>query len=200
MLESLRTLADFLVSEARVIERGSEASRREAKEQVPGDRVKDPSAMAREFRWRLNQLTGHYSDDEDRVDRGVSKSSSVGQNKRRREGSKDATTKFRHFVPRPWDEIVIHEGKPENEPIHYAKPTTQAALHAWTEWNGSKSISDSPVHEELGGAHVTRQQHITVRVRKTADGLQRERIERVLEQWKWSNDVKVETDMLVDTQ
>ena len=64
VLESVEALACFLVSEVRSIERGTEITKREAKEQVPSDRVKDPSAVARELRWRTRLALGFESDGE----------------------------------------------------------------------------------------------------------------------------------------
>ena len=64
VLHGLVALADFLVSEARLIERGSDPLRKEAKEQVPGDKIKDPAALARELRWRVRLAAGLASDTE----------------------------------------------------------------------------------------------------------------------------------------
>ncbi|KAG8760511.1 JmjC domain-containing histone demethylation protein 1 [Serendipita sp. 396] len=64
VLKSLDALAGFLVSEARTIERGSEVAKKEAKENVPTDRVKDASLLARELRWRVRSAAGVDSDTE----------------------------------------------------------------------------------------------------------------------------------------
>ena len=64
MLDSVEALADFLVAEARTIERGTEQAKRVAKEEVPGDRVKDAPALARELRWRVRAANGWGSEDE----------------------------------------------------------------------------------------------------------------------------------------
>jgi len=42
----------------RTIEKGTEAAKREAKEQVPFDKIKDPASMARELRWRVRAAAG----------------------------------------------------------------------------------------------------------------------------------------------
>ncbi|KIM31038.1 hypothetical protein M408DRAFT_327932 [Serendipita vermifera MAFF 305830] len=62
ILKSLDALAGFLVSEARTIERGSEVAKKEARENVPADRVKDASLLARELRWRVRSAAGVDSD------------------------------------------------------------------------------------------------------------------------------------------
>ncbi|KAG9003942.1 JmjC domain-containing histone demethylation protein 1 [Tulasnella sp. JGI-2019a] len=72
VLEGLVALSDFLMSEIRLIESGGGrggtevvvAGRREAKDMVPLDRVKDPSALAREFRWRVRMAVDGESGDE----------------------------------------------------------------------------------------------------------------------------------------
>jgi hypothetical protein len=64
VLKSLDALAGFLVSEARTLERGSEIAKKEARENVPADRVKDPSLLARELRWRVRNAAGVDSDTE----------------------------------------------------------------------------------------------------------------------------------------
>jgi F-box/leucine-rich repeat protein 10/11 len=64
VLKSLDALAGFLVMEARTLERGSEIAKKEARENVPADRVKDPSLLARELRWRVRSAAGVDSDAE----------------------------------------------------------------------------------------------------------------------------------------
>ncbi|KAG9089737.1 JmjC domain-containing histone demethylation protein 1, partial [Ceratobasidium sp. 392] len=61
VLEGLTALASFLVGEARSIERGTG---KEAREHVPGDRIKEPGALARELRWRVRNARGVDSDGE----------------------------------------------------------------------------------------------------------------------------------------
>ena len=73
ILDSVEVLAEFLVAEARVMEKGTDHAKREAKEQVPGDRVKDAPAMARELRWRVRLAGGYESDDDARVRKGQKK-------------------------------------------------------------------------------------------------------------------------------
>ena len=55
------------------MERGNDHAKREAREQVPNDRVKDAPALARELRWRVRLARGESSDDEevDADDEGV---------------------------------------------------------------------------------------------------------------------------------
>ena len=69
VLDSVEVLAEFLVSEARTMERGTDQTKKEAKDQVPGDRIKDAGAMARELRWRVRLAGGYESDDDSRLRR-----------------------------------------------------------------------------------------------------------------------------------
>ncbi|ELU43885.1 JmjC domain-containing histone demethylation protein [Rhizoctonia solani AG-1 IA] len=64
ILEGLASLATFVVSEVRMIERGGKEKEKEAKEQIPGDRVREPGALARELRWRVRNARGIDSDSE----------------------------------------------------------------------------------------------------------------------------------------
>jgi len=57
-------LTEFLVSEARILEHGGEQGKKEVKDQIPSERVKDAPAMVRELRWRLRSAAGYSSDDE----------------------------------------------------------------------------------------------------------------------------------------
>ena len=67
ILESIESLAQFLVNEARLMERPVDSSsKREAKDMVPADKVKDPCALARELRWRVRLAAGAGSGDEGR--------------------------------------------------------------------------------------------------------------------------------------
>lgn len=65
VLNGFDALANFLVKEARIIERSStaESVRKDSKEQVPAS-VKDAGALAREFRWRVRLAAGGDSGDE----------------------------------------------------------------------------------------------------------------------------------------
>lgn len=125
VLEGLAALATYLVSEARSIERGTS---KDAKDHVPGDRVRDPGALARELRWRVRNARGVDSDGEGGAPtQATSSTSTFGGNtaKRKRteepssvvgenEAGKGTTNgnrvtpelpvKFRNFVPRPWVE------------------------------------------------------------------------------------------------
>jgi len=91
ILKSLDALAGFLVSEARTIERGSEVAKKEARENVPADRVKDASLLARELRWRVRSAAGVDSD----VELGGDDDDTIVPIKRDPAAARDATRKRR---------------------------------------------------------------------------------------------------------
>ncbi|KAF8610108.1 Clavaminate synthase-like protein [Ceratobasidium sp. AG-I] len=119
VLEGLATLATFLVNEARSIERGTS---KDAKDRVPGDRVRDPGALARELRWRVRNARGVESDGEGGAPgpstfSAPTSGGTTAKRKRTEEPSSAGNTngdgarvipelpvKFRNFVPRSWVE------------------------------------------------------------------------------------------------
>ncbi|KAG8748693.1 JmjC domain-containing histone demethylation protein 1 [Ceratobasidium sp. 414] len=120
VLEGLASLASFLVSEARSIEHGTG---KDAREQVPGDRVRDPGALARELRWRVRNARGVDSDGEGGPTPAPAHTTSTKRKRieepvvenGRPNGSTSGTVKaetppvqpvtFRNFVPRSWVEV-----------------------------------------------------------------------------------------------
>lgn len=119
-MKSLDALAGFLVSEARIIERGSELAKKEARENVPGDRVKDPGLLARELRWRVRSAAGVDSDAElgDDGDGTVVKrdpaASRDGFKRRRRDEASEPL--FRNWQPPEWINV-------EDMPMHVMHDT-----------------------------------------------------------------------------
>jgi hypothetical protein len=218
-MESLEYLAGYLVSEARLMERGTDQAKKAAKEHVPGDRIKDPAALAREFRWRVRLAAGFNSDDEGPSRRkgkaqaaavaeaivngnpnGPASSHSNGNaSKRKREednsGEAAPASLFRNFKPKAW--LVEHETRGEEEPLVRRAPRPdplddQSLKDQWNEWK--EEWEEAP---ELEDADVSRRRDVLVRARRTADGLERQRIERTYERWSWrSRDEK--GDMVVD--
>ncbi|KAF9228635.1 Clavaminate synthase-like protein [Gyrodon lividus] len=196
VLESLEALSSFLVSEARTMERGTEAAKRDAKDQLPVDRVKDAPALARELRWRVRIAAGTTSDDEE-LGSSVKKVTVNGHGnvngvKRKRspteprggDGTGVGTTRvqFRNFQPKRWDTV-------EDLPKEEEKRTTKASYpgevgwqQRWTKW-GDETPGGDPGWQAL----VERKREVTVKVRKIEGGLERQRIERVLEKWEWSD-------------
>lgn len=191
VLESVEALANFLVAEARAIERGNDHAKRESKEQVPNDRVKDAPALARELRWRVRLARGESSDDEGRGHRKTIKSngsvdslSNGAGTKRKRSLVAEDTAMFRNFKPRQWERVI-------NEPVHCESRVVKARRPApngedwktrWAEWTGDGDEKDEEGAQE---AQVERRKDVIVKVRKTERGIERQRVERVMEMWVW---------------
>lgn len=169
VLESILSLANFLVSESRIIERGSEAAKKESKENVPGEKVKDAPAAARELRWRAKHALGYTSDTEgdythdDRCG-GIAQTPAVV---------------FKNFFPKKWDRIVDEDAREEVTKVRALRPDS---LDEWvTTWPTGWQ------DDGAGEAEVLKRRKVLFRVRKTESGIERQRIERTIEDWSWSD-------------
>ncbi|KAG2360732.1 Clavaminate synthase-like protein [Suillus spraguei] len=180
ILESLEALACFLVSESQAMERGTEAAKREAKENVPSDRVKDASAMARELRWRVRLAAGATSDDED-LGRLVKKNMVNGHKRKRSPTSAAVGVQFRNFQPKGWDVVNELPRESDKRVVNVRPPKTSNMWEReWTEWDKEFGGQES---EERATVEKTRD--VIIKVRKTENGVERQRIERVIEKWVW---------------
>lgn len=180
VLESLLALADFLVSEARTLEGGGEAAKKEAKDQIPSERIKDAPAMARELRWRLRLAAGNLSDDE-----GLRPRKWTNGNKRKRVLSAspalhDQVEPFKNFKPKVWDSVIEKSTRDE--------PRVERAPHPgnvenWVEqWINSAHNAD----DQSENAEVKSRRDVVVKIRRTANGVERQQIERLIEEWTWT--------------
>ncbi|KAJ7684794.1 jumonji superfamily protein [Mycena polygramma] len=176
VLTSLLALADFLVSEARILERGSDQAKKEVKEQIPADRVKDPAAVARELRWRVRLAAGNASDDE-----GVTVKANGAGVKRKRTAEDEERPRFKNFKPRRWDSVVETSDEGETRVVKARKPAEdeEAWKERWVEWSTGIAESDA------ADAQVKSRTETIVRIRRTDEGLERQRVERVVESWEW---------------
>lgn len=195
VLESLEALCSHLVLEVRIMERGSEAAKRDAKEQVPTDRIKDASALARELRWRVRLATGTTSDDEEPgrpVKKALTNGSATlnGGVKRKRspiemQGTETGTTlgrvQFRNFQPKGWDVVEDLPKEEETSTVQAVYPEELGWQQRWIKWDDGALDGDAGRQ-----ASVERKREITIKVRKTSGGLERQRIERTFERWEWS--------------
>ena len=169
VLESIQSLADFLVSESRAIERGSEAAKKESKENVPGEKVKDAPAIARELRWRVKHALGHTSDTEG----DHTNNDPCGGMTRTPAGM------FKNFVPKKWDRVVDEDAGEEITKVRALRPDS---LDEWvTTWTDGWEVDGA------GEAEVLKRRKVLFRVRKTESGIERQRIERTIEDWSWSD-------------
>jgi F-box/leucine-rich repeat protein 10/11 len=182
----LTALADFLVSESRILEHGAEAAKKEVKEHVPTDRVKDAPALARELRWRLRLAAGAASDDEGpkRIERANGHVNGVKRRRVESEGLEEGAERFRNFKPHKWDRT---EEKTENladESVQVSRPGGEESWSdRWMDWDDT--LMGSTEGEE---AQISRQQTVITRVKRTGSGLERQRIERTVEHWSWGGD------------
>ena len=194
VLESLEALCSYLVLEVRVMERGSEAAKRDAKEQVPTDRIKDAPAVARELRWRVRLAAGTTSDDEE-LGRPVKKTLMNGNAnvnggaKRKRspiemQGGQTGTTpgrvEFRNFQPKGWDIVEDLPKEEETQSVQALYPEGEGWQHQWIKWEDGAFGRDAGQQ-----ASVERKREVTIKVRKSDGRLERQRIERVFEKWEW---------------
>ncbi|KAI0075787.1 Clavaminate synthase-like protein [Panus rudis PR-1116 ss-1] len=190
VLRSLEALANFLVSEARSMERGNEHARREAKEQVPGDRVKDAPALARELRWRVRQASGYTSDDEGGSKRKgkvlTGETAEVNGHKRKRAGDEEDAVlvngPFRNWKPRAWDHVVSRPTEHEQKAVKVDK----SYQDSFDKWAAAKDVEEDM--ESGVEATMSRRRDIVVKVRRTARGMERQWVERIGEEWTWATE------------
>lgn len=186
VLESILALAQFLVVEARIVERRGSGAR-ESKDMVPYDKVKDASALARELRWRCRNALGDESDDERQK-----KSDYVnGSNKRKRnaddsdDGAADNHVDgFRHFKPRRWDKI--HQSSSTHASLQQ-KVVKTLSLSDWLEWN----LVEKTAKDEEVTAKVNTSDSTIVRIRKYTNGnlvfVERSKAHQTQEVWQWED-------------
>lgn len=196
--------------------------RREAKEGVPGEKIKDPAAVARELRWRVRGALGVGSDDEGEganlnagtggsvtgKRKAVNGSGAAGARKkvkvaggangsgkeREREGSEgsEAGRVFKNFRPKMWEGMREVKGDEERCVARGRRPPPIS--ETGVEWS-DRWIADGDGDEEMKvdgqeegeeeEAKVTKRRDVIVKVRRTEKGLERQRIERVVEEWVW---------------
>lgn len=181
ILSGILSLADFLVSEVRILESGTEQAKKEVREQIPVDRVKDAPAAARELRWRARLAFGYSSDDEGSGGTRKAKKSvtpPIGS-KRKRVEDHDEIAHFRNFKPKPWDAVVAV--KKEVNKTRASKAPRPGEGDEWT----SQWVTEVEVEGEDDEATVESCREVVTKVRRTMKGLERQRIERTIEEWTW---------------
>ena len=183
ILSGILSLAEFLVSEARILENGTEQAKKEVREQIPTERVKDAPAVARELRWRTRLALGYSSDDESSGGTRKGKKSvtpPIGS-KRKRIEDHDEIAHFRNFKPKPWDAVVAV--KKEVNKTRVSKAARPGEDDEWT----SRWITEGDVEDEGGEEEATVEscREVVSKVRRTIRGLERQRIERTIEDWTW---------------
>lgn len=177
------------MTEVHAIERGDEQRKKEARDQVPGDRIRDAPALARELRWRLRMAANGTSDSEgsdaditDDRRSGVKRKRGSTISKVKEDHNIDEhSSRFKNFVPKKWDAYNVSsvaQGKSKHKIIG----STEGAewTKPWMEWVEEQEKMDV---DQGAGADVDRKYEVLVRVRKTANGIERQKIERTVEIW-----------------
>ncbi|KZT54583.1 Clavaminate synthase-like protein [Calocera cornea HHB12733] len=191
VLRGLLQLADFLVSEARLIESGVDTpQRREAKDSIPTEKVKDALALARELQWRVREALGTEEEEERPTKRRkVSTTYSKGKQKRVIEDTDDEDAEpgnhrrpqFKNWAPKKWDVRTERELDERREVV--------AADDAgdWVLQEGA--LDKLGAKGEEGVEHVTTgTEWVRIRRFKGEDGkerVERVKITRVVENWAW---------------
>lgn len=182
IIEGMSALADFLVGQVRIMEGGSEQARREAREQVPADRVKDAAVVARELRWRVRLAMGTPSDAEG-PKKGAAHGVFSGMKKRKRESPADARDAilFRHFLPKIWDRVEREMEGGERKSMRVRRPDDEALMRMLA---GTETMED--VEEE---ACVESRGESVRRIRRyEVDGalvVERQVVRLSVSRWTW---------------
>lgn len=165
------------------MEHGADGAKKEAREQIPSDRVKDASAVAREFRWRVRLAGGAASDDEGPRKMEKTNGHVNGVKRRRVESEGVEEGRFRNFKPREWDRVEEKVEDLGTETMQVARP---GVGEGWSDrWMEEDKITGST---EETTAEKSRQRTVVVKIRKSGRCVERQRIERTVEQWKWSEE------------
>jgi hypothetical protein len=181
VMESLFSLTDFLMSEVRQLEAGNDAGKRD---QIPYDKVKDPPAVARELRWRLRQIDGFHSDEEEQAN--LARNHLNGTKRKRTVSaspvSDDEASRFKHFKPRAWEKV---DEKHEELRVRTEKARQlfmQDGVSGEGEWLGKITA----LEDKESSATVKGRRDLLVKLRRTEKGAELHRIERVIEIWDWT--------------
>lgn len=177
------------MSEVRNIERGTDQAKRESREQVPVERVKDAAATARELRWRVRTAAGYCSDDDES---GAHKAATNGHalngvgSKRKRmdcENADGEKSQFKNFKPRAWESVMEEAAKSDTRAQKVRRPENgDNWKEQWMNWRDELVGEDGE-----WAADVNRRRDVVIKVRRTVNGVERQRVERVLEEWVWNN-------------
>ncbi len=171
------------------MERGPDSLRRDARDQVPNDKVKDAPAVARELRWRVRLAQG-YASDEDQSSRfraGEPMAKEVGRKRKRDPEFSQAVQgdfKFRNFQPKIWEALAEEQ---EEGVQHLTVQPTQdisSLTEGWTDWK------EEPIRSRMVNGdkvEVGRRRQVIVKTRRTVHGFERQRVERVVETWNWDD-------------
>jgi hypothetical protein len=184
---SILALAEHLVSEVRMLEKGSEHSRKETRDHIPSERIKDAPAMARELLWRARLLLHGSASDEEAVNNDFGNFKG-GKRKRSTESpGVDDSSSFKNFKPKKWDSSTEKVLEKELRTVRLSRPEDEKWKERWSEWRTLEDEGDAQL------AQVTHFRDVLIRVRKTSRGLERQRIERTVEELVWEHSTERDT-------
>ena len=168
------------------MERGPDSLKRDVRDQVPIDKVKDAPAVARELRWRV-QLAQGYTSDEDQSGRFRARepmAKEVGRKRKKDAEFSQGGSKFRNFQPKIWEALAEEQ---EEGVRHLTVQPTQdisSLAEGWTDWK------EEPIRSQVvngDNVEVGRRRQVIIKTRRTVHGFERQRVERVVETWNWDD-------------
>jgi F-box/leucine-rich repeat protein 10/11 len=171
------------------MERGPDSLKRDVRDQVPNDKVKDAPAVARELRWRVRLAQGYTSDGDEsgRFRAREPMAKEVGRKRKRDSEFLQAVqgdSKFRNFQPKIWEALAEEQ---EEGVRHLTVQPTQdisSLAEGWTDWK------EEPIRSQMvngDNVEVGRRRQVIIKTRRTAHGFERQRVERVVETWNWDD-------------
>lgn len=171
------------------MERGPDSLKRDVRDQVPNDKVKDAPAVARELRWRVRLAQGYTSDGDEsgRFRAREPMAKEVGRKRKRESEFSQAVQgdpKFRNFQPKIWDALAEEQ---EEGVRHLTVQPTQdisSLAEGWTDWK------EEPIRSQMvngDNVEVGRRRQVIIKTRRTVHGFERQRVERVIETWNWDD-------------
>jgi hypothetical protein len=187
ILESIEVLADFLVSEVRTMERGLESVRRDVRDQVPNDKVKDAPAVARELRWRVRLAQG-YTSDGDQSGPLSTREPMIKEVGRKRKRDLEFSPiargdpRFRNFQPKIWEASAEEQEEGVRHLTLQSPQDIGSLVEDWTDWK------EEPMRSQMVNGNkveVGRRRQVIVKTRRTLHGFERQRVERIVESWSW---------------
>ena len=171
------------------MERGPDSLKRDVRDQVPNDKVKDAPTVARELRWRVRLAQG-YTSDGDQSGQFKSRepmAKEVGRKRKRDPEFSQAVqgdSKFRNFQPKIWEAMAEEQ---EEGVRHLTVQPTQditSLAESWSDWK------EEPIRPQMMNGdkvEVGRRRQVIIKTRRTVRGFERQRVERVVETWNWDD-------------
>lgn len=173
--------------------------------------MKDAPALARELRWRARAASGYNSDDEVNDKRsshlkinGSSDSipgviDGYGHGSKRKRSEDPTETHFRNFQPKAWEGVTDKGVESTNLKLKARLPgPVDSEPNAWTgnwlEWREELEDENEGIEAE-----VNRKKYVSTKVRRTAKGVERQRVERTVENWTWTPTPQADGDIAVAT-